>query len=156
VLFIAYPFVKGVWLALTNATVGVPGVFVGLKNFNKIWNDSIFQRAAYNTFVYTGIATVGRLALGMWMAWRLNRPLQGKRLARASMLLPFIVPTVLSAFAWQWMFDPTFSVLNWTLYHLGIIKTRIGWLTDPTLALGSIITVNIWRGMPFYAITLLA
>jgi len=155
-LFIVYPFVKGVWLALTNTTVGNPGDFVGLKNFVKIWNDSIFQRATYNTFVYTGIATVGKLILGMWLALLLNRHFKGKRLVRASMLLPFIVPTVLSTFAWKWMFDPTFSVLNWSLYHLGLITTRIGWLTDPTLALVSVIIVNVWRGMPFYAITLLA
>jgi multiple sugar transport system permease protein len=155
-LFIAYPFVKGVWLSLTNTTVGNPGVFVGLANFVKIWNDSIFQRATWNTFVYTGIATVGKLVLGMWLALLLNRHFRGKRLVRASMLLPFIIPTVLSTFAWKWMFDPTFSVLNWTLYHAGIIQTRIGWLTDPVLALGSVIVVNVWRGMPFYAITLLA
>ena len=155
-LFIAYPFVKGVWLSLTSATVGDPGQFVGFGNYVKIWNDSIFQRAAANTFVYTGIATVGKLALGMWLALLLNRHFRGKRLVRASMLLPFIVPTVLSTFAWKWMFDPTFSVLNWTLYHFGFIQTRIGWLTDPAMALGSVIIVNIWRGMPFYAITLLA
>jgi multiple sugar transport system permease protein len=155
-LFIAYPFVKGVWLSLTSATVGNPGVYVGARNFAKIWNDTIFQRASYNTFVYTGVATVGKLALGMWLALLLNRHFRGKRLVRASMLLPFIVPTVLSTFAWQWMFDPTFSIFNWTLYHLGLITTRIGWLTDPTLALGSVIIVNVWRGMPFYAISLLA
>ncbi len=155
-LFIAYPFVKGVWLSLTNATVGNPGEFLGLSNYVKIWNDSIFQRAAYNTFVYTAIATVGKLTLGMWLAILLNRHFRGKRLVRASMLLPFIVPTVLSTFAWKWMFDPTFSVLNWSLYHFGFIQTRIGWLTDPVMALGSVILVNIWRGMPFYAITLLA
>jgi multiple sugar transport system permease protein len=155
-LFIAYPFVKGVWLSLTSATVGNPGVFVAFKNFVKIWNDSIFQQAAYNTFVYTGVATVFKLALGMWLALLLNHHFRGKRLVRASMLLPFIVPTVLSTFAWKWMFDPTFSVLNWSLYHLGFIQTRIGWLTDPVLALGSVIAVNVWRGMPFYAITLLA
>jgi multiple sugar transport system permease protein len=154
--FIAYPFVKGVWLSLTNTTVGNPGTFVGLKNFVKIWNDSIFQRAAYNTFVYTGLATIGKLTLGMWLALLLNRHFRGKRLVRASMLLPFIVPTVLSTFAWKWMFDPTFSVLNWSLYHMGLITTRIGWLTDPTLALLAIVLVNVWRGMPFYAITLLA
>src|SRR5262245_49770263 len=217
--FIAYPFVKGVWLSLTSATVGVPGDFVGLRNFVKIWNDSIFRQTTYNTFVYTGVATVGKLSLGMWLALLLNRHFKGKRLVRASMLLPFIVPTVLSTYAWKWMFDPTFSVLNWALYQPGraisalakastavltialvvwavvaivqwltrhqpirlqtpllfgillglsivlsgvtldgfrLIQTRIGWLTDPTLALGSIIIVNIWRGMPFYAITLLA
>ena len=155
-LFIAYPFVKGVWLSLTSATVGDPGAYVGVRNFVKIWNDTIFQRASYNTFVYTGIATVGKLVLGLWLALLLNRHFRGKRLVRASMLLPFIIPTVLSTFAWKWMFDPTFSVLNWSLYHLGLITTRIGWLTNPTLALGSVIIVNIWRGMPFYAISLLA
>jgi multiple sugar transport system permease protein len=156
VLFIAYPFVKGIWISMTSASVGDAGQFVGFKNFAKVWDDSIFQRAAYNTFVYTGIATVGKLALGMWLALLLNRHFRGKRLVRAAMLLPFIVPTVLSTFAWKWMFDPTFSVLNWSLYQMGVIQTRIGWLTDPTLALGSVIIVNIWRGMPFYAITLLA
>ncbi len=155
-LFIAYPFVKGIWISLTSASVGNAGEFVFLKNFVKVWNDSIFQRAAYNTFVYTAIATVAKLALGMWLAILLNRHFRGKRLVRAAMLLPFIVPTVLSTFAWKWMFDPTFSVLNWSLYQLGLIETRIGWLTDPTLALGSVIAVNVWRGMPFYAISLLA
>jgi len=155
-LFIAYPFAKGIWISLTSASVGQAGEFVYFKNFVKVWHDSIFQRAAYNTFVYTAIATVAKLALGMWLAILLNRHFRGKRLVRAAMLLPFIVPTVLSTFAWKWMFDPTFSVLNWSLYQLGLIQTRIGWLTDPTLALASVIAVNVWRGMPFYAISLLA
>jgi multiple sugar transport system permease protein len=155
-LFIAYPFVKGVWISLTSATVGDPGVYVGLANFSKLLSDTIFQQAAWNTVIYTAVATVGKLALGLCLALLLNRHFRGQRLVRASMLLPFIIPTVLSTFAWKWMFDPTFSVLNWSLYHLGFITTRIGWLTDPVLALGSVIVVNIWRGMPFYAITLLA
>jgi multiple sugar transport system permease protein len=155
-LFIAYPFVKGVSISLSSATVGDAGVFVGLDNFRRLLGDTIFRQAAWNTVVYTAVATVGKLALGLWLALLLNRRFRGQRLVRASMLLPFIIPTVLSTFAWKWMFDPTFSVLNWTLYHLGFITTRIGWLTDPMLALVSVIVVNIWRGMPFYAITLLA
>src|SRR5437867_10709413 len=155
-LFIAYPFVKGVWLSLTSATVGNPGQFLGVGNYVKIWNDSIFQRAAYNTFVYTAIATVGKLSLGMWLALLLNRHFRGKRLVRASMLLPFIVPTLLSTFAWKWMFDPTFSVLNWTLYHSGLITTKLPFLSDGTYGMWCAIVVNTWRGMPFFAITLLA
>ena len=96
-LFIAYPFVKGVWLSLTSTTVGNVGAYVGLKNFVKIWNDTIFQRAAYNTFVYTGVATLGKLVLGMWLALLPNRHFRGKRLVRASMLLPFIIPAGLTA-----------------------------------------------------------
>src|ERR1041384_1870476 len=111
-LFIAYPFVMGVWLSLSSTSVGNPGQFVGVHNFVKAWNDSIFQTAFKNTFVYTFWATLFKLGLGMWLAVLINRNFEGKRLVRSSMLLPFIVPTVLSTFAWRWMFDPTFSVLN--------------------------------------------
>jgi multiple sugar transport system permease protein len=155
-LFIAYPFVEGVVLAITNARVGVPGHFVGLSNFDKLWNDSIFRTAVWNTFWYTGVTTVFKLALGLWLALLLNRHFRGKAITRAFVLLPFIIPTVLSTFAWKWMFDPTFSVINWTLYRLGLIHGRINWLSDPDLAMISVIIVNIWRGVPFYAISLLA
>ena len=155
-LFIAYPFVKGVLLSVSDTRVGVPGRFVGLQNFAALANDSIFRVAVWNTFVYTAVTTVFKLALGLWLALLLNRHFKGKALTRAFILLPFIIPTVLSTFAWKWMFDPTFSVINWTLYHLDIIRARINWLGDPTLALISVIIVNIWRGVPFYAISLLA
>jgi len=155
-LFIAYPFVKGVILSLTSARVGVEGEFVGLKNFVKIWNDGIFHVTVWNTFWYTGVTTVFKLALGLWLALLLNRHFRGKAFIRAFILLPFIIPTVLSTFAWKWMFDPTFSVINWTLYQLGFITQRINWLGDPDLAMTSIIIINVWRGVPFFAISLLA
>ena len=155
-LFIAYPFIKGVLLSLTSARVGIEGEFVGLKNFVKIWNDSIFRTTVWNTFWYTGVTTVFKLALGLWLAMLLNRHFRGKALVSAFILLPFIIPTVLSTFAWKWMFDPTFSVINWTLFQLGFITQRINWLGDPDLAMTSIIVINIWRGVPFFAISLLA
>jgi len=155
-LFIAYPFVEGVLLSVTDARVGVPGHFVGLQNFEALWDDSIFRVAVSNTFIYTIAATVVKLALGLWLALLLNRHFRGKAFTRAFVLLPFIIPTVLSTFAWKWMFDPTFSVINWTLFQLGLIHTRINWLGDPHLALISVIIVNVWRGVPFYAISLLA
>src|SRR5207249_3895668 len=155
-LFIAYPFIKGVLLAVTDTKVGIPGSFVGLANFDKLWHDDIFRVAVYNTFLYTFVTTVFKLVLGLWLALLLNRHFKGKALVRAFILLPFIIPTVLSTFAWKWMFDPTFSVLNWLLYHLGLIGGRINWLGDPDLAMISIIVVNIWRGVPFFAISLLA
>src|SRR3981189_600954 len=155
-MFIAYPFVRGILLSVTNSRVGVPGDVVGLANFYKIFNDGIFRTSVYNTFVYTGVTTVFKLALGLWLAMLLNRNFRGKAFTRAFILLPFIIPTVLSTFAWKWMFDPTFSVLNWLLYHLGLITGRINWLGDPDLAMISIIIVNIWRGGPFFALSLLA
>ena len=155
-LFIAYPFVEGVLLSVTDARVGVPGHFVGLANFVALLDDSIFRTAVWNTFVYTAVATVFKLALGLWLALLLNRHFKGKAFTRAFVLLPFIIPTVLSTFAWKWMFDPTFSVINWTLFQFGLIHARINWLGDPDLALISVIIVNVWRGVPFYAISLLA
>src|SRR5258706_15368814 len=142
-LFIAYPFIEGVLLSLTNQRVGVPGEFVGLKNFVKIWNDSIFRTTVWNTFWYTGVTTVFKLALGLWLAMLLNRHFRGKALVRAFILLPFIIPTVLSTFAWKWFFAPTFSVFILVLYHTGMIKRPINCLSDPDLAMLSIVVVNI-------------
>jgi multiple sugar transport system permease protein len=155
-LFIAYPFGLGLWLAVTDKVVGRPGNFVGLENFRVNLNDAIFLRAFQNTFVYTFIATFFKLALGMAAALLLNHHFKFKRIVRAGMLLPWIVPTVLSTLAWQWMFDATFSVFNWMLLNAGLISKRILWLGDGVLAMGCLIAVNVWRGMPFFAITLLA
>jgi multiple sugar transport system permease protein len=155
-VFVAYPFVVGVWLSLSDTTVGTPGHFVGLVNFRRAWQDSIFRTAFGNTVFYTFWATLFKLTLGMWLAILLNRRFPGKRIVRAAMLLPFIVPTVLSTFAWRWMFDPTFSVLNWLLYHLHLTERPLPFLSDGAWAMWCAIVVNTWRGMPFYAITLLA
>jgi multiple sugar transport system permease protein len=155
-VFIAYPFVMAIWFAMTDISVGVAGKFVGVDNFAKAWEDTIFQTAFKNTVFYTFWATVFKLSLGMWLALLLNRHFRFKRLIRASMLLPFIIPTVLSTFAWRWMFDPTFSVINWTLYHAGWITDRLPFLSNGDWAMWCAILVNTWRGMPFFAITLLA
>jgi multiple sugar transport system permease protein len=155
-IFIAYPFVMAIWFALTDISVGNAGKFVGIENFQKAWSDTIFRGAFWNTTFYTFWATVFKLALGMWLALLLNRHFRFKRMIRAWMLLPFIIPTVLSTFAWRWMFDPTFSVINWTLYHAGWISDRLPFLSNGDWAMWCAIAVNTWRGTPFFAITLLA
>jgi multiple sugar transport system permease protein len=155
-LFIAYPFVRGILLSVQNARVGVPGQFVGLENFGRLLSDPIFHMVVWNTCLYTLVTTIFKLALGLWLALLLNRNFKFKAFTRAFILLPFIVPTVLACFAWKWMFDPTFSVINWMLYKVGAITGAINWLGDGNLAMVSIIIVNIWRGVPFFAISLLA
>jgi multiple sugar transport system permease protein len=157
-LFIAYPFVRGILLAVTDARVGVPGEYVGFGNFDRLLSDPIFKLVVWNTCWYTFVTTIFKLALGLWLALLLNRNFKFKAFTRAFILLPFIIPTVLSTFAWKWMFDPTFSVLNWMLFKLGAISRYGGlnWLGDGDLAMWSIIIVNIWRGVPFFAISLLA
>jgi len=155
-LFIAYPFLRGLLLSVTDTKVGVEGNYVGLENFSRLVDDPIFHLVVWNTCFYTLVTTVFKLGLGLWLALLLNRSFRFKAFTRAFILLPFIIPTVLSTFAWKWMFDPTFSVLNWMFYKLGMITSAVNWLGDPELAMLSIIIVNIWRGVPFFAISLLA
>ncbi len=155
-LFIAYPFFRGIFLSVTNSRVGVPGTFVGFDNFSRLLSDPIFHAVVKNTFFYTIVTTIFKLALGLWLAILLNRDFKFKAFTRAFILLPFIVPTVLACFAWKWMFDPTFSVINWMLFKIGAITGAINWLGDGDLAMLSIIIVNIWRGVPFFAISLMA
>jgi multiple sugar transport system permease protein len=154
---VGYPFVYGVYLSLESRPVAQPGVFVGLRNYIEDARDPVFWQVARNTFIYTGVATVVKMVGGLALALVINQNFRMKNLIRAALLLPFIVPTVLSTVAWMWILDPAFSVINWVLVHTGIVKAPgPSWLGNPTLAMASIIVINIWRGLPFYAITLLA
>ena len=155
--FLAYPFFVGLWLSVTDSEVGVIGQFVGLANYRfEFLHDRVFLLSLWNTFVYTGVTTVFKLALGLVMALVLNQAFPMQRFVRAVVLLPFIVPTVLSTLAWRWMFDPTFSVLNWVLLRSGLAAHPVNWIGTPMTALASMIIVNVWRGAPFYGISFLA
>ena len=154
--FVAYPFFYGIYLSLQERQVAKAGVFVGLANFVTLFHDDVFWQVSRNTFIYTIVTTVLKLLGGLAMALVMNQAFRGRNLARAFLLLPFIVPTILSTIAWMWIFDPTFSVINWTLVHTGAISKGFSWLGNATLAMVAIIIVNTWRGIPFYGITLLA
>src|SRR5438093_1188179 len=154
--FVAYPFFYGIFLSLQERRVTQSGVFVGLSNFETLLHDAVFWQITRSTFVYTIVATLLKLAGGLAMALVMHQHFRGKNLARAFLLLPFIVPTILSTVAWMWILDPTFSVVNWTLVKAGVMKAGPSWLGNASLAMVSIIVVNTWRGLPFYGITLLA
>ncbi|HEY6979575.1 MAG TPA: sugar ABC transporter permease [Reyranella sp.] len=154
--FVGYPFIYGIWLSLEDRAVARPAVFVGLANFITDAHDPIFWQVVRNTFIYTIVATALKAAGGLGLALVMNQHFRFKNLVRALVLLPFIVPTVLSTIAWMWILDPAFSVINWVLVHLGVTPPGPSWLGNPYLAMGSVILVNVWRGLPFYAITLLA
>ena len=155
-VFLTYPLGLGVWLGMTDVKVGRPGVFVGFENFTWLWEDSVFRLSIFNTFLYTAVASVIKFALGLWLAIILNNNIPIKAFIRAIVLLPFIVPTVLSALAFWWIYDSQDSVISWTLIELGFIDKTIDFLGEPNTARGAVIAANIWRGIPFVAITLLA
>ena len=157
VLFLTYPLGLGIWLAFTDATVGRPGQFVGLDNYLWLLSDPVFRLSVFNTLFYTILATVGKFALGLWLALLLNNHLPFKSLLRALLLIPWIVPTVLSALAFWWIYDPQFSIISYLLVDvLGWRDTYIDFLGTPWNARLSLIAANIWRGIPFVAICLLA
>jgi multiple sugar transport system permease protein len=155
-LFLTYPLGLGTWLGFTDTKVGRAGVWVGLDNYRFLWGDEVTRLALFNTLFYTFVASVIKFALGLWLAMLLNRNLPFKSFFRAVVLLPFIVPTALSALAFWWIYDAQFSIISWTLVKLGLIDRYIDFLGDPWNARLSVIAANIWRGVPFVAICLLA
>jgi multiple sugar transport system permease protein len=170
ILFLAYPLGLGVYLSFTDARVGNPGGWIGLENYAwlfgdfsqgwKFWEtgDSVFWLSVFNTLLYTSVASVIKFAIGLYLALLLNRHMPFKAIIRALVLVPFIVPTVLSAIAFWWIFDTQFSIITWMLQGVGAISEtyHINWLGEADLARSSVIFANIWRGVPFVAITLLA
>jgi multiple sugar transport system permease protein len=155
-VFLAYPLGLGFWLGMTDATIGKPGRFVGFKNFISLAHDSIFWLVVFNTTLYTVVASILKFGLGLYLALLLNHRLPMKSLISAVVLLPFVTPTVLSAIAFWWIYDPQFSIISWSLIKLGLIHQYIDFLGQPWNARWSLIAANVWRGIPFVAITLLA
>ena len=156
ILFLAYPLGLGVWMSFTDARIGRTGIFIGLENYEWLSDDSIFWLSVFNTVLYTSVASVFKFAVGLYLAILLNEHMPFKAIIRAVVLIPFIVPTVLSALAFWWIFDAQFSIISWSLRHLGLIAHNINFLGEPNWARFSVIFANIWRGIPFVAITLLA
>jgi multiple sugar transport system permease protein len=155
-VFLSYPLGLGVWLGFTDTRIGRAGVFVGLENYQLLWDDSIFWLSVFNTILYTVVASILKFMLGLWLALLLNEHLPFKAIIRAIVLLPWVVPTVLSAIAFWWIYDAQFSIISWGLMKLGLIDSPINFLGNPNNARATVILTNVWRGIPFVAITLLA
>jgi multiple sugar transport system permease protein len=157
VALVAFPFGMAIYFSLSDYWVGSPGAFVGLTNYRDILGNETFRQTVQNSFVFTGIALTLKVVLGVWLAMLLSRNLKFKRIIRGVVLLPFVIPTALSTLAWLWMFDSLYSVVNWTAIRLHLINAPgPNWLGQSAYAMTAVIAVNVWRGLPFFAITVLA
>jgi len=157
VFLVAYPFGMAIYLSLSNAFIGRPSHLIGLTNFINLWQSDAFRQTFQNAFVFTGLAVAFKVVLGIWLALLLNEQLWFKRFIRGAVLLPWVIPTALSTLAWWWMFDSLYSVVNWTAIRLGILSAPgPNWLGQASYAMAAVIAVNVWRGLPFFAITVLA
>src|SRR5216684_3695320 len=154
---VAFPFGMAIYFSLSDYWVGSPGGCVGLQNYRDILANETFRQTIQNSFVFTGIALSFKIVLGVWLAMLLARNLPLKRVIRGVVLLPFVIPTALSTLAWLWMFDSLYSVVNWTAIRLHLMNPPgPNWLGQSTYAMAAVITVNVWRGLPFFAIIVLA
>lgn len=155
-VLLAYPFVLAVWISLTDRVLGEPGKFIWLGNFLKLLQDKLFLETVWNSFVYTITTVFFKMLLGIILALLLNQDIPCRNLVRGLILMPWIVPTSLSVLTWLWMFDSLFSIVNYILLGAGLIAKKIPWLGDPFWAMVSVIIVNVWRGLPFFAVSFLA
>lgn len=155
-LLLAYPIFTAISITLQDKTIGLPGKFIGLKNYlDLLTTDPFFWQVVRNGFVFTLGSVALKLVVGMIMALVLNQPIALRGLFRGILLMPWVAPTVVTALSWRWILDMT-GVLNLTLRDLGLMKIPIPWLAQYGTALLSLILVNTWRGFPFFGITLLA
>lgn len=156
-VLVAYPFCMAVYFSLSDAFIGRPSQFIGIQNFVNLWDSDAFRQTFQNAFVFTSIAIAVKLVLGVTLALLLNQQLWFKRWIRGAVLLPWVIPTALSTLGWWWMFNSLYSVVNWTGISLELMDPPgPNWLGQKYYAMTAVIVVNIWRGLPFFAITILA
>ena len=156
-VMMAYPFLYAVYLSFTDKQIGAPANFIGLENYAKLLSTNLFHKTVVNSLVYTAFALALKFAGGLALGVMLNRPFIGQRVVKALLLLPWIMPTVFSTMIWSWIYHPSFSIVNEVLVNkLHVLSEPLPFLRNEVWAMASLIFVNVWRGVPFFAITFLA
>jgi multiple sugar transport system permease protein len=153
---ILWPFINAILISFTTRSIARTEQWVGLANYIRLFRDADYRNAVNNTFLFTVASVSIKLVVGMTIALLLNSRLPFRNVLTGIMLLPWIVPEVVTALAWRSIYDPLFGGLNPILQALGLINRRVAWLAEPQLAMPSVIAVNVWKGIPFYTILLLA
>ena len=156
-ILVGYPFTNSIWLSFHRKLIGVPDAsFIGLQNYLDLFTDEAYWTAVRNVFVFTGVSVAIKLVLGTLVSVILNERLPMRGLLRSFVLLPWAMPTLVTVLTWRWMYNDLFGVFNYLMLQAGLINTPLAWLGTRDLAMPAVIIVNIWRGFPFFAISLLA
>lgn len=156
-LVAAWPLLRTIWLSFTDATLSLDDIsWVGLENFKGVLQDPDWWRSVTNTLTFTVISVTLETVLGLGIALLLHKAFWGRGLLRAAVMVPWAIPTVVSAKMWSWMFHDLYGVINDLLMKIGLIKEPIAWLADPVLSMGAIIFVDVWKTTPFMTLLLLA
>src|SRR5215831_14477851 len=153
---VAYPFVNAIIMTFQQKTAGAPGRFIWFDNYWELLRNEVFLRTVWNTFVYTGVGVGIKFCVGLGMALVLNQERFCNNLFRSFLLIPWAVPTVISALNWRWIYDDASGLINNVLVRLNLVEESISWLSDPHLAMISVIAVVVWQGTPFFTMAFLA
>jgi trehalose/maltose transport system permease protein len=157
-LVAGWPLLRTIWFGFTDANLSdlSAAQFVGLINYLYLFQDPDWWNAVWNTFVFATVSVTLETLLGLGIALALDAHFRGRGLLRAAVLIPWAIPTVVSAQMWAWMFNDVFGVINHALLALGLIAAPIAWIASPDTALIAVIIVDVWKTTPFMALLLLA
>lgn len=150
------PIIWGIWMSFTNKTIGGEGVFIGLDNYIKLLGDKEYRRSILNTLVFTGVSIVGKMMFGILMALALNMKFRGRNIVRALLMIPWTLPNIVAVLNWRWIFNSTGGIANYLLKSLHLIDKDLIWFGSAGLAMATVIIANIWRGTPFFGVSILA
>lgn len=151
-----YPFIWAIVVSFTSQTIGQSGGYAGIENYTSLMKDSLFWASIKFTFTYVFLAIVFKLVIGFVMAVMLNQPMKGRGFFRALLFLPWALPTLTSVLAWRWMLGDIGGIVNYFLQIIHVIDRPVGWLGNAFFAKISVVLVNVWRGTPFFGISILA
>lgn len=153
---LAGPIIWGVSLSFTNKTIGGGADFIGLENYAKLLMDKEYLRSILNTLGFTFFSIIGKMIFGILMALALNMEFRGRNIVRALLLIPWTLPNIVAVLNWRWIFSSTGGIANHLLKLMNVIDKDLVWFGSATLAMLTIIVANVWRGTPFFGISILA
>ncbi|MGP3778717.1 carbohydrate ABC transporter permease [Halanaerobium saccharolyticum] len=154
-VFLFYPIVDVFRLSFTNYNMITEAQFVGLENYNKLFNEPLFWKTLKNSFIYL-IGVVPILVVApIFLAILVNNKLKGIKWFRAAYYIPVVTSMVVVGIMWKWLYQGN-GILNYVLQSLGIINNQINWLTDPGIALFSVMAVTVWKGLGYYMVIYLS
>lgn len=150
------PILWGIWMSFTNKTIGGDASFIGLDNYINLLADKEYRRSILNTLVFTGISIAGKMVFGILMALVLNMEFKGRNIVRALLMIPWTLPNIVAVLNWRWIFNATGGIANHLLKSLHLIDRDLIWFGSAGLAMATVIIANIWRGTPFFGVSILA
>jgi len=155
---VLFPILKAMHMSLYHHVLIKPKEygFIGLGNYARLLHDQVFWLSLWNSFVWVFGSVTFQFLGGFAAALLLHQGFRGRAVLRTLTLLPWIIPGVVVALIWEFIYQPNYGLLNDVLIRLGWMTERVAWLSSPALAMPAVIVANIWRGVPFFAIMLLA